>query len=301
MKSIEASGKTVKEAMKNGLSELGCDASDVDIQVLEMGSPGLFGMFGKPAKVRLTKKDDDEDLGIEMPVITLDGGNGKKPARPERKKQSKPEPAEEPAHKEQPKEEKIPEAKAAVEKKPRQHARKEPKQASVSVEEATVAVETKPFEATPEEELTEESKRAREFLMGLTQHMGVPVSVETCQSADQLRFQMSGENMSILIGRRGETLDALQYLTSLMVNRGREDYLRVSLDTENYRAKREDALRKLAVRMAAKAKKTGKRVALEPMNPYERRILHSALQNDPAVTTHSEGEEPYRRVIITLK
>ena len=103
MKSIEASGKTVKEAMKNGLSELGCDASDVDIQVLEMGSPGLFGMFGKPAKVRLTKKDDDEDLGIEMPVITLDGGNGKKPARPERKKQSKPEPAEEPAHQEQPK------------------------------------------------------------------------------------------------------------------------------------------------------------------------------------------------------
>ena len=106
-----------------------------------------------------------------------------------------------------------------------------------------------------------------------------------------------------VIGSIGEAawLDALQYLTSLMVNRGREDYLRVSLDTENYRAKREDALRKLAVRMAAKAKKTGKRVALEPMNPYERRILHSALQNDPAVTTHSEGEEPYRRVIITLK
>lgn len=91
------------------------------------------------------------------------------------------------------------------------------------------------------------------------------------------------------------------YLTSLCVNRGREEYLRVSLDTENYRAKREEALRKLAVRMANRARKTGKRVALEPMNPYERRILHSALQNDPDVTTHSEGEEPYRRVIITLK
>ena len=87
---------------------------------------------------------------------------------------------------------------------------------------------------------------------------------------------------------------------SLTVNRGREDYLRISIDTENYRAKREEALRKLAVRMAGRAKKSGKRVALEPMNPYERRILHSALQNDPEVTTHSEGEEPYRRVIITL-
>ena len=97
------------------------------------------------------------------------------------------------------------------------------------------------------------------------------------------------------------TRDALQYLTSLNINRGREEYLRVSIDTEGYRAKREEALRKLAVRMAGRAKKSGRRVALEPMNPYERRILHSALQNDPDVTTHSEGEEPYRRVIITLK
>ena len=111
---------------------------------------------------------------------------------------------------------------------------------------------------------------------------------------------LSGENMSILIGRRGETLDAIQYLTSLNVNRGREEYLRVTLDTENYRAKREEALRKLAVRMANRCKKSGRRVALEPMNPYERRILHSALQADEEVTTHSEGEEPYRRVIITL-
>ena len=131
--------------------------------------------------------------------------------------------------------------------------------------------------------------------------MGAPVTMEIMETPEQLRVKMAGENMSMLIGRRGETLDSVQYLTSLCVNRGREDYLRVSLDTENYRAKREEALRKLAVRMANRAKKTGKRVALEPMNPYERRILHSALQNDPEVTTHSEGEEPYRRVIITLK
>lgn len=158
-----------------------------------------------------------------------------------------------------------------------------------------------PFVATAEEELSDTARNARSFLQGLTERMGVPATIEVSESQEQLRMLLSGENMSILIGRRGETLDALQYLTSLNVNRGREDYLRVSLDTENYRAKREEALRKLAVRMANRAKKSGRRVALEPMNPNERRILHSALQNDPEVTTHSEGEEPYRRVIITLK
>lgn len=154
--------------------------------------------------------------------------------------------------------------------------------------------------ATPEEELTDTAKNARAFLKELTVKMNVPAEIEVSESAEQLKMVLSGENMSILIGRRGETLDAIQYLTSLNVNRGREDYLRVSLDTENYRAKREEALRKLAVRMANRCKKSGRRVVLEPMNPYERRILHSALQADPEVTTHSEGEEPYRRVIITL-
>lgn len=158
-----------------------------------------------------------------------------------------------------------------------------------------------PFVATPEEELSDTAKSARAFLQGLTEKMNVPAEIAVCEKPEQLKMVLSGENMSILIGRRGETLDALQYLTSLNVNRGREDYLRISLDTENYRAKREEALRKLAVRMANRAKKSGRRVALEPMNPNERRILHSALQNDPEVTTHSEGEEPYRRVIITLK
>ena len=111
--------------------------------------------------------------------------------------------------------------------------------------------------------------------------------------------QTIGDTLGILIGRRGETLDALQYLTSLQVNKGREGYTRVTLDTENYRAKREDSLRRLAQRMANRAVKTGRRVVLEPMNPYERRVLHTALQNHPAVTTHSEGEEPNRRVVIS--
>jgi len=297
---IEASGKTVKDAIQNGLKELGCTLDEVETSVIDMGSPGLFGMFGKPAKVRLTVKEEDHSFDIEMPVFTLDPEkNAKKRPEKKRKEEAKAEPAEE-TQAEAPAEEAKPEKK---ERKPRQKKeRKENKEPKAEpVTEAAPAEPAEPFVATAEEDLGDTAKKARDFLLGLTQRMGVPTEIEVSDKPEQLKMQLSGENMSILIGRRGETLDALQYLTSLNVNRDREEYLRVSLDTENYRAKREEALRKLAVRMANRAKKSGRRVALEPMNPNERRILHSALQNDPEVTTHSEGEEPYRRVIITLK
>ena len=317
MRSIEATGKTVNDAISNGLAELHADRSEVEIQVIEMGSPGLFGMFGKRAKVRLTVKADDPALDIEMPVLSLDGGSARKP-RNEKRKAEKPAPkAEAPAAKPaEPVEEAAEPADEGDEAdKParkRRRRRRKPsgegretvesaESEAAEVEEAPAPViEHEPFVATPEDQLTDTARQARDFLNGLTERMNVPVTIEVMESEEQLRMQMAGENMSLLIGRRGETLDALQYLTSLTVNRTREDYLRISIDTENYRAKREEALRKLAVRMAGRAKKSGKRVALEPMNPYERRILHSALQNDPDVTTHSEGEEPYRRVIITL-
>lgn len=143
--------------------------------------------------------------------------------------------------------------------------------------------------------------RAQRFLMDVTSRMNVNVDVYVDDTnEDGLYIHMIGDTLGILIGRRGETLDALQYLTSLQVNKGREGYIRVTLDTENYRAKREDSLRRLAQRMANRAQKTGRKVVLEPMNPYERRVLHTALQNHPAVTTHSEGEEPNRRVVIML-
>ena len=300
MNSIEISAKTVKEATRLGLEQLNCDLADCDIEVLEMGSPGIFGIFGKPAKVRLTRKNAGKDeFDIDMPKLSLDGGAAPKKARSDK-------PAKQPQQK---KEEKKPEAEAAAEepkpeRKSKPRNRRERKDAPKTEAPETVAapvVEEEPFVATPEDQLSPSAVKARDFIAQLTQHMGAPVTMEIMETPEQLRVKMAGENMSMLIGRRGETLDSVQYLTSLCVNRGREDYLRVSLDTENYRAKREESLRKLAVRMANRAKKTGKRVALEPMNPYERRILHSALQNDPEVTTHSEGEEPYRRVIITLK
>ena len=162
-----------------------------------------------------------------------------------------------------------------------------------------------PFTPTEPPVMHEESTpagRAQRFLMDVTARMNVKVDVYVDDSKpDSLYIHMIGDTLGVLIGRRGETLDALQYLTSLQVNKGRDGYVRVTLDTENYRARREDSLRRLAQRMANRAQKTGRKVVLEPMNPYERRVLHTALQNHPAVTTHSEGEEPNRRVVIMLK
>ena len=308
-RSIEASGKTVKDAIESGLAELGCTLDEVETNVIDMGSPGLFGMFGNPAKVRLTMKGEDHSFDIEMPVFSLDQpsqGSGKKKHKEAAKAEKKADKEEKKAEKEEKKAEKKaepkpeqPKAKKASKPRARKEKAEEPKAEPVTV--AAPAEPAEPFVETPEAELGDTAKKARDFLKGLTDRMNVPADIAVSDGEENLRMVLSGENMSILIGRRGETLDALQYLPSLNVNRGREDYLRVTLDTENYRAKREEALRKLAVRMANRAKKSGRRVALEPMNPNERRILHSALQNDPEVTTHSEGEEPYRRVIITLK
>ena len=297
MKIIESSGKTVKDAINHGARELGCDPSDLEIEVLEMGSPGLFGMFGRLARVKLTLKEAEDEFSIDIPAMTLDQP-AQKQGRQHRQEKPKPAPApQEAAQEEQP-------AQKEPSRRSRQRSRKEraPEAAPVETEIVITPPEPEvPFVETAFDQLTDDARRAMEFLSGMIERMGVQAELKACETPEQLRVKLFGENMSLLIGRRGETLDALQYLTSLNVNRGREEYLRVSLDTENYRAKREEALRKLAARMANRCRKTGKRVALEPMNPYERRILHSALQADPMVTTHSEGEEPYRRVIITLK
>ena len=143
--------------------------------------------------------------------------------------------------------------------------------------------------------------RAEEFLKNVTSLMGLEVSFDITEDEYAMLINMQGDNQGILIGHRGETLDALQYLTSLQVNKGGKEYRRVTLDTEGYRAKREQTLIALAGRMANKVHKSGRRMMLEPMNPYERRILHATLQDNPYVTTHSEGEEPNRRVVITPK
>ncbi|MBQ6475201.1 MAG: protein jag [Clostridia bacterium] len=177
------------------------------------------------------------------------------------------------------------------------------KETEAPAETAAPAATEPVAETVPEEsekDLTAAEERAIAFLTETTKNMGVPASVTTSLTEEALTVELSGENMGVLIGHHGETLDALQYLTSLLVNRNQENYTRVILDTENYREKRAAALAQLAKRTASRAVRTG-RVALEPMNPYERRILHTTLQDHPDVTTYSEGEEPYRRVIVVRK
>ena len=146
-------------------------------------------------------------------------------------------------------------------------------------------------------------RQAKDFLNDVFASMKLTVVITADYNEDDnsLSIDLAGDDMGILIGKRGQTLDSLQYLVSLVVNKGQEEYIRVKVDTENYRQRRKETLENLAKNIAFKVKRTKRPVSLEPMNPYERRIIHSALQNDKYVTTHSEGEEPFRRVVVTLK
>ena len=156
--------------------------------------------------------------------------------------------------------------------------------------------------AVKEEEISVEDS-AKNFLNDVfaAMDMSVIVNVKYDENENEMSIDLSGDDMGVLIGKRGQTLDSLQYLVSLVVNKESENYIRVKVDTENYRERRKETLENLAKNIAYKVKRTRRTVALEPMNPYERRIIHSALQNDKYVTTHSEGEEPFRKVVITLK
>ena len=301
MKQYEFSARTQDEAVEMGLQELGVSIADVDIQVVEEGSKGLFGLFGsRPVKVRLTLKDAEED-----PLADL--LEDKKPAKPQIEPEKKQEKKPEKKAEKKPVEKKAEEKKTAPEKK-KAEKKAEPAEKKEQ-EKPAVKAEIRPMEK-PEvtmiaaEELTDDSPAgtAHAFLAELTKLMGVDVTIDMGTDAEgNVYGYINGDTLGILIGRRGETLDAVQYLTSLKVNRGREGYTRVTLDTENYRAKREDTLIRLANRMANRALRTGRKVSLEPMNPYERRIIHYALQQTEGVTTHSEGEEPNRHVVITNK
>ena len=345
MKTYESSATTIEEAIDAGLNALGVAISDVDVQIIDEGSKGLFGLFGsRLAKVRLTLKEAEEDL------LALTADKPKpKPVPKEKPHQPRPAPKAEAAEAKS-----VPAPEAKREPKP---AKEEPKQEAIAAETAAETAEmpkpvqrkarqprqpreggerparqqkprqpkaekadkerkplppkepVKPMEKPvvtmiPDDQVEADSAagRAQAFLRELTQLMGVEVQVAVGNDQNGNVFvQMTGDTLGILIGRRGETLDALQYLTSLKVNRGQEGYTRVTLDTENYRAKREETLIRLANRMANHAIKTGRKVSIEPMNPYERRIIHSALQANEAVDTHSEGEEPNRHVVITLR
>ena len=325
MRTYESSAKTIEEAISAGLEALGASISDVTVDIIDEGSKGLFGLFGsRQAKVRLTMKETEEDI---MASLTENKPAEKKPEKPARKPEApkaaearsaepRPERAEKLARSEKPEKTEKAEKPARQEKKAESDAPRPPKQPRAPKQPKAEKPEqekkplppkapAKPIEKPvvtmlENDQVAPDSAagKAQSFLKELTHLMGVEVDVAVGNDAEGNVFvKMTGDTLGILIGRRGETLDALQYLTSLKINRGQESYTRVTLDTENYRAKREDTL----VRLANRAVKTGRKVSLEPMNPYERRIIHSALQGNEAVDTHSEGEEPNRHVVITLR
>ena len=317
-KYIVTTGKTIELAIEAALAQLKLDRDSVSVEVLKNARSGFLGIGSSPAEVKVTYEVPDEDTAPktalssasrskpkerpEIPVTTgVISRPGKKiepeqkPAKkqPERKPEKKSEPRPEkkaeprPEKKAEPRPEKKPEPRP--EKKPERKPEAQPKPAEASKPARTYA----PAEAGSVEEKIET------FLKGLLEHMGsdaVPHAYKLDE--ESYRADLVGGDAGLLIGRRGDTLDAIQYLTGYAINRDREKRLRVSVDAGDYRLKREDSLRQLANKMAAKAVKYRRNFTLEPMNAYERHIIHAALQDYPEVTTFSTGTEPHRRIVV---
>ena len=278
----EFSAKTVDEAITKASIEFETSSENLEIQVISQGKAGFLGFGAKPAIIRAGKKEEEE-------ILPEDVKEAKEPA----KKSA-------PARKEEKKEQK---------RDHKKEQRKEPKRENtVKVQDVPAEKEEKPREERKvllrtEEEIAEIKDEAVKFLSGVFKAMGLQVEskIQYKNEDGNLDIDFEGEDMGILIGKRGQTLDSLQYLTSLVVNKGRQGYIRVKLDTEDYRNRRKETLENLARSIAYKVRKTRKPVSLEPMNPYERRIIHSALQGNRYVETYSEGNEPYRHVVVKLK
>ena len=263
MEYIQVSAKTIDDAVLEAAMKLATTREHLEYEVIEKGSAGFLGFGAKDAVIRARALRDDEiELKAKAEEKEAVKQEVKKEVKKEIKKEFKPEPKKE-------------EVKAPVEKK------EEPVK-----------------KAAPGKVIS-----AEDFLKDVFKAMDMEVEIKVTENKEDksLDIELVGEDMGVLIGKRGQTLDSLQYLVSLVVNKYSDEYIRVKIDTENYRERRKETLENLARNIAYKVKRTRKAVSLEPMNPYERRVIHSALQNDRYVTTHSEGEEPYRRVVVTLK
>lgn len=304
---IQFSAKTKSEAITKACIELGVSSDQLEIQVISEGSNGFFGIGSKPAVIKVRKIEpvsEEEEMKEIVETVKLDSFKEEAPVQEEKKTEAikpvKKEIKEPKAVSEKPRQSKPVKERAAKEKQPREF--REPKEKQVR-EKTTKPV--KPVEIlTDPEEIKEVENRAKVFLRDVFASMNlgeVEITSEYNTTDGSLEVDFEGEDMGILIGKRGQTLDSLQYLTSLVVNKGKSNYIRVKLDTEDYRKRRKETLENLARGIAYKVRKTRKPVILEPMNPYERRIIHSALQGNKFVETVSEGEEPYRHVVVKLK
>lgn len=279
MNEITVSAKTLDDAITEASIQLGVTSSEMEYDVIEKGSAGFLGIGSRQAVIRARKKVE------EKPEV-------KKEHKKDSKKDFKKDRKNHKEHKEH--SEQKNDAKAESEKEVKKEEPVEVKETAAPVKE-----EKKELDIAV---VTEETRKICEaFLADVLKAMGMG-EVEIVSKVDEegaLAIEMSGDNMGILIGKRGQTLDSLQYLTNRVANKSQDGYVRVKLDTEDYRKRRKQTLENLAKNIAYKVKRTRKPVSLEPMNPYERRIIHSALQGDDRVSTHSEGEEPYRRVVVT--
>ena len=273
---ITVTAKNLDDAITEALVQLEVTSDRLDYEVIEKGSDGFLGFGRKQAVIKARRKEE--------PVVEVKA----------EKKEEKPVKVEKAAK---------------VEKT--EHAEKKEK-AETKNEFKKENKKEKDFKKAPKKEVREETELAKvepatieaceKFVEDVLNAMNME-EVKVTSTVDEegaLSITMEGKNMGILIGKRGQTLDSLQYLTNRVANKMQDGYVRVKLDTEDYRRRRKETLENLAKNIASKVKRTRRTVALEPMNPYERRIIHSALQSDPAVSTHSEGEEPYRKVVVTL-
>lgn len=283
MKSVRITAKTVDDAVAEGLAELGISRAEAIVRVIEEPSKGVFGLFAKKAVVDVIApdlSDEEEEAPAAAPEET------EAPAAPEAAEEKEAAPAEEAKDaeaEEAPKAEEAEDAPAA-EAEDAAEDKKEKEEFVFSAEEQSATADA-----------------AVAFLEGVFKSMGLDVMIEKMMNEERILLSLHGKGLGILIGKHGQTLNSLQYLTNLAAGRLYRHRYFVLLDVENYRTRREDTLQSLARRCAAKVKRTGERYALEPMEPGERRIIHLALQNDPLVATDSEGEGSARHVVIYMK
>lgn len=317
---VQFSAKTKNEAITKACIELGVSSDQLDIQVITEGSTGFFGFGSKPAIIKVRKlKDASEEEEIEKIVDSVKIESFKEERKKEVQKTVQKASVKQPSkhvNKQEQKAENVKEQKESKEEKVQKEKQPKPvkekaSKEKVSREQKEKTPKEKPVKASKEieiitdpEEIKDIENRAFVFLRDIfaSMDLGEVEIVSKYNTKDGcLEVDFEGNDMGILIGKRGQTLDSLQYLTSLVVNKGKSSYIRVKLDTEDYRRRRKETLENLARGIAYKVKKTRKPVVLEPMNPYERRIIHSALQGNKFVETISEGEEPYRHVVVKLK
>ena len=293
IKFIDVTGKTEDEAIQSALAQLGMDTDDVSVEILERAKSGFLGIGSAPARVRVSYDDGKAEEAVKP---------AEKPAAPKPEKKVEPSAAPKAVPMYAPEVLQKKEPRAAKEERSGRPAREERRERAPRAERAERPTpQPKPIVDLGEECRDEKSEQIRSFLKGLLEHMDSAAEIKIYESEKgRYKVYLEGEKLGALIGRRGETLDAIQQLTNYSINRGSEkNRVRVQVDAENYREKREQSLERLAEKVAGKVTKYRRNVTLEPMNAYERHVIHTALQDTPGVTTFSIGTEPNRRVVVS--